>query len=157
MELGGINHKEATQHKSQVNRYIQRELQLGAVIGPFENIPFKQQVAISPISTRPKKDSPNRRIILDCSWPIRASLNDGINKDMYLGNCTNLKYPTIDKVCRKIFELHQSEPALDIYLFREDLDRAFCQLFAEPGSVPLLGYRWRNVYYFDVVMVMDVL
>ena len=39
-------------------------------------------------------------------------------------------------------------------LLWKDLDRAFCQLFGCLSTVPLLGYRWRGQYYFDLVMVM---
>ena len=152
---GGINHKGATQFPQHVDDYIKKEIEHGAVIGPFEAIPFKSQVAISAISTRPKKDSMSRRIILDCSWPIGSSLNDRIDKNLYLGTLCNLKYPTIDMVARKIYELKcEGGDSKPIYLFREDMDRAFRQINACPGLVPLLGFRWRNVYYFNLVMVM---
>ena len=51
LELGGINHKGATEFPEHVDAYIQKEITLGATIGPFENIPFSGPVAISPIST----------------------------------------------------------------------------------------------------------
>ena len=54
---------------------------MGAMIGPFEKVPFKTRVAISPLSTRLKHDSDKRRTILDCSWPVGSSLNDGIDKN----------------------------------------------------------------------------
>ena len=107
----------------------------------------------SPLSTRAKKDSEDRRIIMDCSWLIGVSLNDGISKDIYLGELCNLKYPTLDTVTRRIFTLRQASDQ-PIFLWKEDLDRAFRQLYGCPSSVPLLGYRWRGLYYFDLVMVM---
>ena len=91
---------------------------------------------------------------MDCSWPIGHSLNDGIHKDKYLGKTFQLKYPTVDKLARKLFHMRASEPNTPILLYKEDMDRAFRQLSADPFSVPLLGYRWRNQYYFDLVMVM---
>ena len=125
-----------------MDRYIEKEIQMGAIIGPFESIPFKCPVAISPISTRPKKESVDRRIILDCSWPIGASLNDGLDKFTDLGEPIKLKYPTIDDLARRIFEMKEAEPDLDIYMFKEDLDRAFRQLRRDIKSIPLLGYKW---------------
>ena len=154
LELFTINHKGATQFESAIDDYIQKELELGAMIGLFDNIPFRCPVAISPLSSRPKKESAKHRIIMDCSWPIGMSLNDGIDKDKYLGNPTNLKYPTIDVVCRHIHNMHKQRPDRDIFLFHKDLDRAFRQLFADLKDVPLLGFRWRNRYYFNLVMVM---
>ena len=153
LELGGINHKGATMFNVQVDEYIQKEIQLGAMIGPFEQIPFKGPIAISPLSTRPKKDSESRRVIMDCSWPIGASLNNGISKSVYLQTDIELKYPTIDMLAKRVYQLvtQLTEP---VYLYKEDMDRAFHQLYGCPSIVPLLGFRWRNLYYFDLVMVM---
>ena len=95
-----------------------------------------------PISTRAKRDSCARRIILDCSWPLGVSLNEGIDKDHYLGGETNLRYPTIDKVARKIYDIRVAVPVQEIMLFCENMDRAFRQLFVVPRDVPLLGSRW---------------
>ena len=43
---------------------------------------------------------------------------------------------------------------IPIFFFKEDLDRAFRQIGCCPRSAPLLGYKWRELYYFDVVLVM---
>ena len=80
LELGGTNHKGATCYQDHVDKYIEKELKHGATIGPFECIPFSCQVAVSPVSTRAKRESTERCIIMDCSWPIGASLNDGIDR-----------------------------------------------------------------------------
>ena len=106
LELGGLNHRGATDHPQHIDEYIKKEIELGAMIGPFDNIPFKSApVAISPLSTRPKKGTTAHRIIMDCSWPLGSSLNDGISKTQYQGENIELKYPTIDTVCRKIFDM----------------------------------------------------
>ena len=83
--MGGKNHKGVTMYEEEIDRYIEKEIQAGVTIRPFDAIPFKVVVVVSPLSTRPKKDSQQRRVIMDCSWPLGASLNDGINKDVYLG------------------------------------------------------------------------
>ena len=153
-EDGGCNHKGATKYEFQIDAYIRKELGLGTMIGLFENIPFKGPVAISPLSTRPKHDSDTRRVIMDCSWPIGVSLNDGIDKNQYLDKTVDLKYPTIDMVCRYIVKLANKNKSESIWLFKEDLDRAFRQLYCDFRSIPLLGFRWKNRYYFDVVMMM---
>ena len=91
---------------------------------------------------------------MDCSWPLGASLNDGISKFEYMNEQVTLEYPSIDDLVRCIFELNRREPEKQIFLYKEDLDWAFRQLGVEFSSIPLLGFRWRNLYYFDVVMVM---
>ena len=155
LKRGDRNHKGATEFPEQVDEYIDKEIQMGAIIGPFDSIPFNDnvQVGVSPISTRPKCESDKRRIILDCSWPVGWSLNDGIVKDSYLGECVNLKYPTIDQLAKHVYQLRSSSPE-PILLYKEDLDRAFRQLFTCFSSIPLLGFKWRKKLYFDVVLAM---
>ena len=154
LEMGGQNHLGATQYPSHVDRYVQKELDLQATIGPFEAIPFKGMVGISPLSTRAKKDSEQRRIIMDCSWPINTSINDGIDKNRYLGVDIVLKYPTTDDLARQVYKLCTHNPNEQILFYKEDLDRAFRQYVADPGDIPLLGYKWKGGYYFDQVMMM---
>ena len=139
LELGGHNHKGATEFDEVIDAYIEKEKQMGAVLGPFESIPFQGPVAISPLSTQPKRDSQECRIIMDCSWPIGYSLNDSTDKDMYLQKSTELRYPTMDSVCKCIYEMSLQD-SQEIWLFKEDLDRAFRQLYGDLKSVPLLGY-----------------
>ena len=97
-------------------------------------------MAISPLSTRPKKDSTDRRIIMDCSWPIGSSLNDGIDKDVYMGNRIKLSYPTIDKLARRIYLL-SVEGLEPVFMYKEDMDGAFHQIWVDPKSVSLLGFK----------------
>ena len=141
LELRGCNHRGATEFEEVIDKYIEKEIRLGATIDPFENIPFKCPVAISPLSTRPKKDSTDRHIIMDCSWPIGSSLNDGIDKDMYMGNRIKLSYPTVDKLAKRIYLL-SIEGVEPVFMYKEDMDRAFRQIWADPKSVPLLGFKW---------------
>ena len=79
------SHKGATEHLQQLKKYIRKEKKYGAVMGPFNKIPFRGKVGISPLSTRPKKGTEDRGVILDLSFPLGGSVNDGIPKDTYLG------------------------------------------------------------------------
>ena len=45
------NHKGALDHPQALQKYIQKELNKEAVMGPFKTIPFRDKVGISPIST----------------------------------------------------------------------------------------------------------
>ena len=51
LEMGGKNHKGATMYESEIDRYIEWEIEAGATIGPFDAIPFKTVVAVLPLST----------------------------------------------------------------------------------------------------------
>ena len=50
LEMGGINHKGATDYEDHVDEYIKKEIELNSTIGPFENIPFKGNVAVGNIT-----------------------------------------------------------------------------------------------------------
>ena len=78
-------------------KYIKKELQHGTLMGPYVTSPFPQQdTAISPLSTRPKRNTEQRRIIMDLSWPIDGpSVNSGIPTETYLENVILLKYVTV--------------------------------------------------------------
>ena len=69
------NHKSAEVYMDQVRSYIKEELSQGAVIGPFDKLP--PSFHISPLMTWDKQDSNKKRTIMDLSWPMGASVNDG--------------------------------------------------------------------------------
>ena len=117
----GQNHCSTTEFVTHIDEYIDKEMSLGATIGPFENVLFKCAVVVCPLSTHPKKDTLACHIILDCSWLIGASLNDGIDKDLHLGERVSLMYPTMDDLAKYIFKLKQ-ESSEHIYLYKEDLN-----------------------------------
>ena len=154
LEMSGQNHMGAVRYPTHIDKYIKTEIEKGATIGPFPSIPFKGPVAISPLSTREKRDTDDRRIIMDCSWPLGVSLNDGISKDIYLGEQVALTYPTVDHLCSRVHQLRENNPTKEIYFFKEDLSRCFRQYYVDIADIPLLGYKWRNNYYFDTVLMM---
>ena len=52
-----------------------------------------QGFVLSPLNTVGKRDSEERRVIVDLSWPCGHSVNDGIPSDSYLGEpCITLAY-----------------------------------------------------------------
>ena len=78
------NYKGAEEYPVDINNYIEKESQMGSVIGPFKSNPFSNSLILSPLNTVPKKDVSERRIILDLSHPKGLSINDFIPKDIYL-------------------------------------------------------------------------
>ena len=145
------NHKGATEHQEALKKYIVKEQKYGAVMGPYPNIPFQGKVGISPLSTRPKKDTEERRIILDLSFPIGNSVNDGIQKDSYRGLPAKLTFPKVDDFSLRIYEL-----AKGCMMFKIDLSRYFRQLPLDPGDYSLIGYIIEGQIYFDKVLPMDM-
>ena len=143
------NHTSANSFSPQVQHYIDREIQYKATIGPFAVPPFEGTIGCSPLSTRPKRDSHERRVIMDSSWPLGHSVNDTIDNDSYLGEQVDLTYPTVDSLAEKVFQIGKNA-----YLWKRDLNRAFRQIYVDPQDVPLQGFMWEGQWYFDIVLTM---
>ena len=77
---------------------LKKEIEFKAVLGPFQENSFNQPCFFIPLNTRDKKDSMEKRIILDLSFPEGNSVNDGEDKTKYLGEDRVLKFPTVDKL-----------------------------------------------------------
>ena len=138
-----LNHKGAELFPQEIENYLENEIKMGAIIGPFTIPPFLCKIGISPLSSRKKKGSHQRRVILDLSYPFGLSVNDGIPKDSYCGNKIKLTYPTIDTLWARIVQLGKN-----CKLYKRDLARFFNQLPLCPGDYSLIGIRWKNLFFF---------
>ena len=121
------NHDSAVEFPETIEAYISKRIRRGHIIGPFQETPFKSRFTTSPLNTVPKRNSTKRRVILDLSYPVGHSVNDGILKDNFMGFHVKLKYPTVDALARRIFQLGEN-----CYMFKLDLEDAFRQLPLEP-------------------------
>ena len=145
------NHQSATEYPEALEKYIKKEQSYGAIIGPLEAIPFTEKMGVSPLSTRPKKDSPDRRIILDLSYPPGESVNDGIIKNNYLGFTITLSFPRTDEFALRIYKLGKGA-----LMYKIDLHRYFRQLNLDPGDYSLVGYIVGSKLYYDKMVPMVV-
>ena len=141
----------AKEHPQAIQKYINKEIEKDAVIGPFQQIPFKDRIGISPISSRAKKNSTDRRIIIDLSFPLGNSVNEGMIKGNYLGFTAELRFPRTDDLALRIFQL-----GTNAGMFKIDLSRYFRQLPLEPGDYSLIGYIIDGNLYFDKVLPMGM-
>lgn len=149
------NHVGANLHPESIDRYVEKELQEGATMGPFDKCPFTSTPMFAPLNTAPKKDSSEPRIIQDESYPRGSSLNDMLSSDRYLGELIRLRYPGVDDLVDLIRDaIRRGEP--HPAMFKEDLSRAFRQLPVDPGCWHVLGWTWRGKLYFDKVLVMGL-
>ena len=145
------NHKGATEYPEVLEKYITKEQSKNVVMGPYNKIPFQGNVGISPLSTQPKKDMGDRRIILDLSFPMGRAVNDGMIKDNYLGFQAKLSFPKVDDFAFRIFSI-----GTDCMMFKVDLSRYFRQLPLDPGDYSLIGYIVAGKLYFDKVLPMGM-
>ena len=114
---------------------------------------FGKQARISPIDSIPKKGSEDRRVILNLSYPPEggASVNDAVSKDHYLGQPTDLKYPTVDSLVDLIHEI-----GVGAALIKVDLRKYFRQVYYDPGSIHLVGFRVGKELYWDISLSMGL-
>ena len=145
------NHKGATDFPDDMERYIRKELEKGAIAGPYDQVPFKSRVGISPLSTREKRESSERRVIMDLSWPPHFSVNDGIGKDQFMGFRVTLTFPTIDCMAKRI-----SEIGCEAMMFKIDFSRYFRQLPIDPFDYSLLSFSWAEKVYVNVMAPMGL-
>jgi len=145
------NHTGARQFPEQVDSYINAEVNLGRIIGPFRKNPFTTQIAISPLNSLEKKNTTDRRVITDLSFPEQYSVNCGINKDVYLGENIQTRYPTVDNIIDII-----NAKGRGCMLFKRDMKKAFRQIRVDPGDIHLLSFKWNGLIYVDTVLAMGL-
>ena len=132
-----VNHKGAREFDDDVLKYLFKEASYGAIIGPFDKNPFPGHFKISPLNTVSKKDTLDRRVILDLSFPAGNSVNDFISKDNYLGEIIQLSYPKVDDLVGII-----KDKGAKCLVFKKDLKRAYRQIPIDPGDLHLVGFQW---------------
>lgn len=141
------NHPSATNFPEHVGSFISKELQLGGIVGPMEEPPFKEWTHMSPLMTRPKKGSSSRRIIIDMTYPKTSSVNAYIAKNTSAGVQRNHVLPTIDDLVSSFPDMGS-----DIYLSTLDVSRAYKNFTSCPLDWPLLGFSWDGKHYCDITM-----
>ena len=142
------NHKGATEFNEQVQALVNKEVSLGGVIGLFEAPPFENP-CFSPLNSVPKKDSQERRLILDLSYPSGFSINDGIHKDIYLGEWAKLKLSSLDQFAEKVMEL-----GAGCKMFKVDLSRGYKKIYIDPVDIEKMGFTLNSKFYFDCTLSM---
>ena len=145
------NHQGARLFPDYVDEYIKIEKKQARILGPFFKNPFEGPIAISPLNTLEKKGSTDRRIISDLSFPDGKAVNNGINKDEYLGNQIKTQYPTVDSLIELILKHGQG-----CQLYKRDMRKAFRQIRVDPGDIHLLCFKWNDMIYCDTVLAMGL-
>ena len=151
-QFKGKNHKGARDYPEQVKAYLSKEISEGACIGPFLANPFCLDCQISPINTVEKRDSPDRRVIVDLSFPKgSSSVNAAICMDRFAEDGGALSYPSVDALVDLVVKNGRG-----CALYKRDLKRAYRQLPVDMGDVHVLGYRWEGGMFFDLVLPMGL-
>jgi len=110
---------------------------------PFASNPFNNHLVISPLNSVIKANSEEKRVIMDLSFPQGKSVNDGINKNEYLGKHVELHYPNVDNFIEII-----KEKGRCCKIFKRDLRRAYRQIPVDPKDYDLIGFTWKGHYFY---------
>ena len=144
------NHKGAREFPNFIDKYLERETSAHRIMGPFKSNPLSAPLIVSPMNSVPKASSTDeRRVIVDLSWPHGASVNDGISKDVYLGELINLHYASVQQVCEMVIERGRGA-----HIYKRDLRHAYRQIPVDPRDYKYLGYFWNDSLYFDTALAM---
>ena len=138
------NQRSANSQPDVVDKKLNKELSLGRLMGPLEIPPFEDFV-ISPLGIRAKKAPGEYRVIHDLSFPYDGnSINDGIPRDQ-----ATVKYASVYDAIKAILKFGHNT-----FLAKTDIRSAFRIIPIAPSNYHLLGFKWRNKYYFDKCLPM---
>ena len=140
-----VNHAKSNEDQQHIQDFVEKELELGALLGPFNSLPFKPWTQISPLMVKPKKDTDSKRIVIDLSFPLKKGVNAGIKKGCFQGTKIDFSLPSVSHIAEKMIELGKGA-----YMWTIDLARAYRQLRICPLALPLLGLQSKNSYYIDI-------
>ena len=126
----------AIQHPAVVDKYLEEEVALGRVAGPFRKSDLTK-IQISRFGVIPKSHQKDKwRLIIDLSHPKGNSVNNGIPKPL-----CGLSYITIDDAINGIL---RSGP--NTLLAKIDIKSAFRLLPVHPADRHLLAMEWKTVF-----------
>ena len=132
------NNKSAFSQPDAVSSSILKELRRGHTAGPFKTPPFSS-LHCSPLGSAPKKDG-TLRIILDLSFPQGSFVNDGIP----IESC-RVKYTSFDTAVNTVQAIGKH-----CFMAKVDIKHGFRLCPVHPDDWKLLGYKWRDRWYYDV-------
>lgn len=141
------NHPSAVNFKNHISDYIEYEIGLNAIVGPFKEPPFKPWANIAPLMTREKADKESRRIIVDLSYPPGCGPNAYITKNEVFGELVNHALPTVQDAIRMIVSFD-----FDVVLGSIDVARAYRNFLLDPIDWPLACIYHDGGYYIDTRM-----
>ena len=137
------NHASAFQHSNFVTTKLSREIGMGRVAGPFD-VPTPADVILSPLGVVPKKTPGEYRLIHDLSFPKLDSVNSHIEK-VY----TEVTYELFDH-CLSIVQ----SIGPGCLIAKADVKDAFRIIPIHPDDYRLLGFTWRDKFYYDRCLPM---
>ena len=141
------NHASARKNPAHVNKFLDKEVKLGVLTGPFTTPPFQAWFRNNPLMTRPKRNSDDLRVILDLSFPSGSNVNSHVDNQQLDGALFKLRLPSPLDLARLMVILGKG-----CKLYKIDLSRAYRQLRGDPLDWPLMGIDWEGGHYVDLAI-----
>ncbi|MCP3932123.1 MAG: hypothetical protein GY705_23875, partial [Bacteroidetes bacterium] len=123
---------------------LSKEMLLGRIAGPFDQLP--QDLIVSPLAAVPKKEVGKIRIIHNLSFPLNDSVNSNIPRDFCF-----VEYELIDTCIQIVANLGRH-----CLMSKCDLCSAFRLLRCSVLDLHFLGFRWKEKFFFDLVLPMGL-
>ena len=127
-----------------IDSKLKKEIALGRILGPFHEPPVNPAFIISPLGVVPKKVPGEFRVIHNLSHPDGNSVNDYIPREF-----SPVHYATLQDA---ISFIKVSDSI--VFMGKVDIEAAFRIMPIAPRDSPLLGFKWRGLYYMDAVLPM---
>jgi len=129
----------ARQNPAVVEKYINEEVLLGNIQGPFPP-GLLSGIHINRFGCIPKKHQPGKwRLITDLSYPSGSSVNDAIDPHL-----CSLSYISVDQVAHRAMEL-----GMGSLLAKTDIKSAYRLVPVHPEDRHYLGMEWGGCVYVD--------
>ena len=133
----------AADHPEVVTNYLQKEVSLGRMLGPFHDTSGLPQLHINRFGVIPKGHNTGKwRLITDLSHPQDFSVNDGIDPAL-----CSLTYTSVDEIAETA--AHLGPCAL---LAKVDIESAYRLIPVHPDDRPLQAVRWDNQIFVDPML-----
>lgn len=133
------NMQSALTNPELVDKYLQTELELGNICGPFAPGSI-EGLQINRFGVIPKKHQPGKwRLITDLSYPEGSSVNDAIARDM-----CSMSYISVHDVANAAVRLGKGSLIAKI-----DIKSAYRLVPVCPQDRKWLGVKWRDHVYID--------
>ena len=138
-----INLLSALQNPNAVNEKLNKEINLGRIVGPFNTWPLPS-LRISPLGLIPKKTPGEYHLIHHLSFPFSKSVNFHIPKIV-----SSVHYASIHDAVRLIRRTGRG-----CELAKTDIKNTFRLIPVSPTDYDLLGMFWENQFYYDRCLPM---
>ena len=133
----------ANAHPGVVTDYIQKELSLGRMLGPFQSTDHLPPLHFNRFGVIPKGHNTGKwRLITDLSFPQGHSVNDGIDPSL-----CSLAYTTVDDIAAVVAQLGKGA-----LLAKVDIESAYRLIPVHPQDRPLQAVRWDGNIYIDPML-----